>query len=280
MSPACRLKARPVPAPPINVARNSHAFTSNVESTSLELQRFRVVSKSDRGKLRAKFVWRLSGLRPRVPWLAQCLEARPCSPDPPPSAPGCISGCRWGFAPLEASLRRVAGVSRLYWCNSPRLVAPSTWGEPDRGPLMVRFPPFAGGEAAVRGGAAHAHAIGPTCEVSDPRACHRTHVRSVGPTRIPSDPRAKCRAHVRGEERRQLALGAVSRAIRLSELSTASTNVAILTTWMRGTTQCRWNCMRHSWKARPAGVILRRSRCRSSRSRWRASGLARWIPPR
>ena len=168
--------------PPINVARNSHAFTSNVESTSLELQRFRVVSKSDRGKLRAKFVWSLSGLRPRVPWLAQCLEARPCSPDPPPSAPGCISGCRWGFAPLEASLRRVAGVSRLYWCNSPRLVAPSTWGEPDRGPLMVRFPPFAGGEAAVRGGAAHAHAIGPTCEVSDPRACHRTHARSVGAT--------------------------------------------------------------------------------------------------
>ena len=28
-----------------------------------------------------------------------------------------------GFAPLGASLRRVAGVSRLYWCNSPRLVA-------------------------------------------------------------------------------------------------------------------------------------------------------------
>ena len=35
-------------------------------------------------------------------------------------------GARWsprgadgGFAPLEASLRRVAGVSRPYWCNSP-----------------------------------------------------------------------------------------------------------------------------------------------------------------
>ena len=28
-----------------------------------------------------------------------------------------------GFAALEALLRRVAGVSRLYWCNSPRLVA-------------------------------------------------------------------------------------------------------------------------------------------------------------
>ena len=31
-----------------------------------------------------------------------------------------------GFAALEASCRRVAGVSWLYWCNSPRLVAPST----------------------------------------------------------------------------------------------------------------------------------------------------------
>ena len=28
-----------------------------------------------------------------------------------------------GFAALEASPRRVAGVSRLYWCNSPRLQA-------------------------------------------------------------------------------------------------------------------------------------------------------------
>ena len=45
-----------------------------------------------------------------------------------------------GFAPLEAFCRRVAGVSRLYWCNSPRLVAPSTWGELDRGPLMARIP--------------------------------------------------------------------------------------------------------------------------------------------
>ena len=45
-----------------------------------------------------------------------------------------------GFAALGASCRRVAGVSRLYWCNSPRLVAPSTWGEPDRAPLMAQFP--------------------------------------------------------------------------------------------------------------------------------------------
>ena len=85
------------------------------------------------------------------------------------------------------------------------------------------------------------------------RACHQTPTRIRGPTRESADPRANERVHVRGEERRQLALGAVSHAIRLSELSTASTNVAILTTWMRGTTQCRWNCMRHSWDSSPGG---------------------------
>ena len=40
-----------------NVARNSPAISSNFEFMSLELQRFRVVSKNDRGKLRATFVW-------------------------------------------------------------------------------------------------------------------------------------------------------------------------------------------------------------------------------
>ena len=45
-----------------------------------------------------------------------------------------------GFAPLGALLRRVAGVSRLYWCNSPRLAAPSTWAELDRAPLTAQFP--------------------------------------------------------------------------------------------------------------------------------------------
>ena len=56
-----------------------------------------------------------------------------------------------GFAPLEASCRRVAGVSRLYWCNSPRLVAPSTWAELDRAPLTAQFPLFGGGEVEVQG---------------------------------------------------------------------------------------------------------------------------------
>ena len=45
-----------------------------------------------------------------------------------------------GFAALEASRRRVAGVSRLYWCNSPRLVAPSTWAKLNRVPLTAQFP--------------------------------------------------------------------------------------------------------------------------------------------
>ena len=42
---------------PSNVARNSPASISNIELKTLELQRFRVVSKNDRGKLRATFVW-------------------------------------------------------------------------------------------------------------------------------------------------------------------------------------------------------------------------------
>ena len=55
------------------------------------------------------------------------------------------------------------------------------------------------------------------------RAYHRTHARSVEPTRIPSDPRAR-----RGAQAAR-ALAAVSHAIRLSELSTVSANVAIPT---------------------------------------------------
>ena len=35
------------------------------------------------------------------------------------SGPWSAPGADGGFAPLDASLRRVAGVSRPYWCNSP-----------------------------------------------------------------------------------------------------------------------------------------------------------------
>ena len=62
------------------------------------------------------------------------------------------------------------------------------------------------------GGAAHAHISGLTCELAGPRANQRAHARIRGPACV--------RAHI---------LGAVSHAIRLSELSIVSTNVAIPT---------------------------------------------------
>ena len=116
------------------------------------------------------------------------LESRPRPGPPAPSDP---SGERrifgdGGFAPLEALLRRVAGVSWLYWCNSPRLVVVSLESRPRPGPpapsdpsgerrifddggfcttrslttacrrrvvaLLVQFPLFGGGEVEVRGG--------------------------------------------------------------------------------------------------------------------------------
>jgi hypothetical protein len=97
------------------------------------------------------YVRNLSGLGLPLPAGAAArprLKAWPCSPAPP--AGRRIFG--GGFAPLGASLRRVAGVSRLYWCNSPRLAASSTWAELDRAPLTAQFLPFGGGEVAVRGG--------------------------------------------------------------------------------------------------------------------------------
>ena len=77
--------------------------------------------------------------RPRVPWLGPCLEARPCSPTLRPLRLGVCRADDGGFAPLEASCRRVAGVSRLYWCNSPRLLtATSRFGTVRR---LRRRPP-------------------------------------------------------------------------------------------------------------------------------------------
>ena len=136
---------RPIGPLPSNLARNSPAAPSNIEFASLELQRFRMVSKNYRLKLCAKFVWARPAIARRCRGLARVLRTRPCSPawSAPPTPSGSSGLCHTfggGFAPLGASLRRVAGVSRLYWCNSPRLVAPSTWGELDRGPLMARIP--------------------------------------------------------------------------------------------------------------------------------------------
>ena len=111
-----------------------------------------------------------------------------------------------------------------------------------------------------------------------PRSHQRVNVRISGPTLALAGPGADQRAHVRGVGPacvRAHILGAVAHAIRLSECSTASTNVAIPTMRICGATQGRGNCMRHSWKARPVGVILYRSRCPSRHSRWHASVLAR-----
>ena len=47
-----------------NFARNSHAISSNIESTSLELQRLWSILKNDRDKLGATFIWRLCRCRP------------------------------------------------------------------------------------------------------------------------------------------------------------------------------------------------------------------------
>ena len=143
--------ARPCPRPsmshviPLRLVQmlNPHRWNCNVFGRS---------RKVTEGKLRAKYVWRLSGRRLRVPWLGSCLEARPRSPA---LRPLCLGACRaddGGFAALEASCRRVAGVSRLYCCNSPRLAAPSTWAKLNRSPLTAQFPPFAGCEVTVQGG--------------------------------------------------------------------------------------------------------------------------------
>ena len=59
----------PAPLSSSNFARNSPVAYSNIEFVSLELQRFRRVLKSDRGKLCAKFVW----TRPRASKPARAL---------------------------------------------------------------------------------------------------------------------------------------------------------------------------------------------------------------
>ena len=121
--------------PPINVARNSHAISSNVESTSLELQRFRVISKSDRVEITCEICLEVVGSPPAGAVARPVSRSAPVLSDPPPTAPGCISGWRWGFCSIRslpsACRRRVAS-------------------------LLVQFPPSAGGEVAVRGGEAPA----------------------------------------------------------------------------------------------------------------------------
>ena len=141
-----------------------------------------------------------------VPDAQQGLAGQPCA-----SEGACTRGNGGGFAPLEASCRRVAGVSRLYWCNSPRLLAPSTWGEPDRAPLMAQFPPVMSGHEERRTQTAAPRRLAPrsTPKPPPPRhnggfctirsilpACHRR----VAPLMLQFPPFAGSEIAVRGGE--------------------------------------------------------------------------------
>ena len=78
--------------PPINVARNSPAISSNVEFTSLELQRFRAISKSDRREITCDICLEVVGSPPPGAVARLVSRSAPAASDPPPSAPGCMSG--------------------------------------------------------------------------------------------------------------------------------------------------------------------------------------------
>ena len=181
-----------------------------------------------------------------VSWLYWCnsprlvvvsLESRP-RPGPPALSDPCgerrIFG-DGGFAPLGALLRRVAGVSWLYWCNSPCLAAVrsrfgvvrsrfgAAWRPKCRPPRRKTPTMGCRGRGGLRFGQnclghgvslAHEPAIACANRLSRtstrysmsgrgcPRAHERAHVRMSGPRRGSEGPRAHERAQARGEERR------------------------------------------------------------------------------
>ena len=129
-----------------------------------------------------------------------------------------------GFAALGASCRRVVGVSRLYWCNSPRLLAVRSrfgvaWRPKCRPPL--RQTPTVGccGRGGLRCGHNGAwpraslarkasHSLDFNLDVQEtggssasgrgcPRSHERVNVRMSGPTLTLAGPGAAQRAHVR-----------------------------------------------------------------------------------
>ena len=91
-----------------NFARNSRLAVSNFEFVSLELQRFREVSKNDRDKLRAKFIRSLSH---RCAWSPAAGPTNPSTP----AAMGVLRHAKpsYGVSPACRSLG---------WRNFPRLV--------------------------------------------------------------------------------------------------------------------------------------------------------------
>ena len=99
-----------VPLSSRNFARNSPAACSNIEFVSLELQRFRSVSKSDRGKLCAKFVWSVCCCRhprvPRSPFGTAAGSRYPRAPRPGPPVPSALVG-RVVLSWVAATLPRI-----------------------------------------------------------------------------------------------------------------------------------------------------------------------------
>ena len=94
-----------------------------------------MISKSDRGEITCEIWLEVVGSPPAGAVARPVSRSAPVLSDPPPLAPGCLSGRRWGFCTIRSILpacrRRVA-------------------------PLLVQFPPFADGDVAVRDGEAPA----------------------------------------------------------------------------------------------------------------------------
>ena len=90
VGPGCLMCPWAAARPHSNFACNSPAACSNIEFASSELQRFRAVSKSNRGKLCAKFVWRWSCRHSWAPLPATGTAAKPRrhppAPQPSPAA--------------------------------------------------------------------------------------------------------------------------------------------------------------------------------------------------
>ena len=91
-----------------NFARNSRLAVSTFEFVSLELQRFREVSKNDRDKLRATFIRRLSH---RCAWSSAAGPTNPSTP----AAMGVLRHAKPSYGVSSAC-------RSLGWRNFPRLV--------------------------------------------------------------------------------------------------------------------------------------------------------------
>ena len=92
----------------------------------------------------------------------------------------------------------------------------------------------------------------PTRESSGPGAYERARVRAGA---LGEAARRSGGGEAGPHVRRAHILGAISHSIRLSELSTVPTNIAIPTIWMRGATPYQGNRMRHLWIACPVGTF-------------------------